>query len=155
LIKMSTLEGAASMVKRLAVKRLSERAQMPRRGSDGAAGLDLFAAEDVTVPARGRALVKTDLAIVVPEGTYGRIAPRSGLAVKHAIDVGAGVIDSDYRGNVCILLFNHSDEDFMVFGGDRVAQLILEKIQVPVEVAEVDALDETLRNSGGFGSTGV
>lgn len=152
---MSTLEGAASMVKRLAVKRLSERAQMPRRGSDGAAGLDLFAAEDVTVPARGRALVKTDLAIVVPEGTYGRIAPRSGLAVKHAIDVGAGVIDSDYRGNVCILLFNHSDEDFMVFGGDRVAQLILEKIQVPVEVAEVDALDETLRNSGGFGSTGV
>lgn len=91
------------------------------------------------------------------QGYYGRIAPRSGLAVKHHIDVGAGVIDADYRGNVGVVLFNHSDADFKVTAGDRVAQLILEKIITPavVEVDDLDALGSTARGAGGYGSTGV
>ena len=111
-------------------------------------------AHDVTVPAKGKALAKTDLAIAVPEGTYGRIAPRSGLAWKHFIDVGAGVVDADYRGNVGVVLYNHSDVDFEIKAGDRVAQLVLEKIATP-DVVELESLDETDRGAGGFGSTGV
>jgi len=99
-------------------------------------------------------LVKTDLSIAVPAGTYGRVAPRSGLAWKHSIDVGAGVIDADYRGNVGVILFNHSDKDFKVEIGDRIAQLIIERIELP-HVQEVDELDDTIRGGGGFGSTGV
>lgn len=88
-----------------------------------------------------------------PEGTYGRIAPRSGLASKHFIDTGAGVIDADYRGEVKVLLFNHAEVDFQVKPGDRVAQLVLERIYTP-EVIEVSDLAESVRGAGGFGSTG-
>ena len=94
--KLPRLEPAGSLV----VKRLSEHAKLPVRGSPLAAGYDLSAAHACVVPARGKALIKTDLAMIVPEGCYGRIAPRSGLAWKHFIDTGAGVIDADYRGNV-------------------------------------------------------
>ena len=87
-------------------------------------------------------------------GLCGFVAPRSGLTWKHSIDVGAGVIDADYRGPVGVILFNHSDVDFEVKVGDRVAQMIIEKILTP-EVAEVDDLDSTVRGAGGFGSTGV
>lgn len=86
--------------------------------------------------------------------TDGRIAPRSGLAAKNFIDTGAGVIDADYRGQVKVLLFNHSDVDFVVKEHDRVAQLILERIYTP-EVMEVQELEESVRGEGGFGSTGV
>ena len=82
------------------------------------------------------------------------VAPRSGLAWKHSIDVGAGVIDADYRGPVGVILFNYSDVDFEVKAGDRIAQLIIEQIVTP-EVTEVDDLDLTVRGAGGFGSTGV
>ncbi|KAK3038124.1 hypothetical protein RJ639_029578 [Escallonia herrerae] len=136
------------------VKKLSDKAVLPSRGSPLAAGYDLSSAIEVKVPARGKALVPTDLSIAVPEGTYARVAPRSGLAWKHSIDVGAGVIDADYRGPVGVILFNHSDVDFVVKAGDRIAQLIIEKISTP-EVTEVDDLDETARGAGGFGSTGV
>ena len=94
----------------------------------------------------------TDISIAIPTGMYGRVAPRSGLAVKHFLDVGAGVIDCDYRGPVGVVMFNFSDKDFQVTAGDRVAQLIIEKIaMLPVE--EVDNLDDTERGHGGFGST--
>jgi len=83
----------------------------------------------------------------------GRIAPRSGLASKHHIDTGAGVIDADYRGQVKVLLFNHGEKDFEVKEGDRVAQLVLERIYTP-EVEEVEELEESVRGAGGFGSTG-
>lgn len=138
----------------LRVKKLSEHAVIPTRGSAGAAGYDLSSAYDYTVPARGKELVKTDLSIAIPEGTYARIAPRSGLAWKNFIDTGAGVVDYDYRGNVGVILFNHSDSDFVVRKGDRVAQLILERILTP-EVVEVEDLEATDRGAGGFGSTGV
>eukprot|EP00249_Psilotum_nudum_P030423 c43025_g1_i1 orf=305-913(-) len=138
----------------LYVKRLCESATLPVRGSLLAAGYDLASAFGSVVPARGKELVKTGLSISIPEGTYGRIAPRSGLALKHSIDVGAGVIDADYRGPVDVILFNHSDQDFVINAGDRVAQLILEKIVTP-EVVEVEDLAATQRGDGGFGSTGV
>ncbi|ROW01467.1 hypothetical protein VSDG_02243 [Cytospora chrysosperma] len=137
----------------LLIKKLSDKARLPTRGSAFAAGYDIYASKVTVIPARGKALVDTDISMAVPAGTYGRIAPRSGLAAKHFIDTGAGVIDADYRGQVKVLLFNHSDADFQVAEGDRVAQLILERIYTP-EVMEVTELEESVRGAGGFGSTG-
>eukprot|EP01124_Arcella_intermedia_P010849 TRINITY_DN17365_c0_g1_i1.p1 TRINITY_DN17365_c0_g1~~TRINITY_DN17365_c0_g1_i1.p1 ORF type:complete len:105 (-),score=8.92 TRINITY_DN17365_c0_g1_i1:50-364(-) len=96
----------------LLVKRLSEFGRAPVRGSNQSAGYDLFAAHPVVIPRRGSGLVHTDIALQIPQGYYGRVAPRSSLALKFGIDVGAGVIDPDYRGEVGVLLFNHSDTDF-------------------------------------------
>lgn len=138
----------------LLVKKLSENAQLPTKGSEFAAGYDLYSAVDTTVPARGKALVSTDLSIAIPHGTYARIAPRSGLAWKNSLDVGAGICDYDFRGTYCVILFNHSDQDFEVKKGDRIAQLILEVIIPDAPVVEVETLPETKRGSGGFGSTG-
>jgi dUTP pyrophosphatase len=141
----------------LQIKKLSDKATMPVAGSEFAAGLDLSAAEALVIPSRGRALVKTDLSIACPAGTYARIAPRSGLALKKGIDVGAGVIDADYRGPVGVILFNWGDEDFTIEVGDRIAQMILEVIVYPdiVEVKEGEELAQTERGAAGFGSTGV
>jgi len=133
--------------------KLSEYAKAPTRGSSVAAGYDLYAAEEMTIEPGKRACVKTDIQIEVPDGTYGRVAPRSGLAAKHGIDVGAGVVDKDYRGNVMVLLFNFGEAAFNVARGDRIAQLVLEKICM-AELEELPTLDETDRGAGGFGSTG-
>ncbi len=167
----------------LLIKKLSDKARLPTRGSAFAAGYDLYAARDTVIPARGKALVDTDISMSVPAGTCesasplplfglhpptsdrqvtnrpgwkpdGRIAPRSGLASKHFIDTGAGVIDADYRGPVKVLLFNHGEADFEVKEGDRVAQLVIERIYTP-EVLEVQELEESVRGVGGFGSTGT
>lgn len=134
------------------VVRASDSARLPTRGSPGSAGLDLYSAHNCEVPPRGKKLISTDLKVRIPNGCYGRIAPRSGLALRHAIDVGAGVVDSDYRGIVSVLLFNHSDEPFNVETGNRIAQLICEKICY-VNVEEVHLLNQTVRGVGGFGST--
>ncbi|XP_012504628.1 PREDICTED: deoxyuridine 5'-triphosphate nucleotidohydrolase, mitochondrial [Propithecus coquereli] len=133
--------------------RLSEHATAPTRGSARAAGYDLYSAYDYTIPSMEKTVVKTDIQIALPSGCYGRVAPRSGLAAKHFIDVGAGVIDEDYRGNVGVVLFNFGKEKFEVKKGDRIAQLICERIFYP-EIKEVQVLDDTERGSGGFGSTG-
>lgn len=138
----------------LRIVRLSDAATAPTRGSAGAAGFDLFAAQERSIPPGDRAVVKTDIQIGLPAGCYGRVAPRSGLAAKHCIDVGAGVVDSDYRGNVMVLLINSGSEAFHVKIGDRIAQLILEKIAA-VDVVEVSSLDDTIRGAGGFGSSGL
>jgi len=139
----------------LQVKKLSANARLPVMGSKFAAGYDLHASGSEVVPARGKKLISTGLAFSIPHGNYGRIAPRSGLAAKNSIDVGAGVIDSDYRGEVKVLLFNLSSEaDFQVNEGDRIAQLIIEKY-TPTQLIEVETLSETVRGDGGFGSTGV
>ena len=114
-------------------KALNERAQAPMRGSKFAAGYDLYAAEDAVIPGKGQGTVGTGLAIACPAGTYGRIAPRSGLAAKHSIDTGAGVIDEDYRGEVKVILFNFGAKDFEFKVGDRVAQLILTKVSLAVD----------------------
>ena len=130
----------------LQVKRHSDYAKVPTRGSLHAAGYDLYSAETKIIPAQGRALIDTQISIVVPEGTYGRIAPRSGLASKFGIATGAGVIDADYRGIIYILLFNLGERDFEISVGDRVAQLILERVATP-NIAEVQAFDDNLPTS--------
>ena len=136
------------------IKRVNKNAKLPFRGTEGAAGYDLAAAQSAVVPAHGKVLVKTGLAMALPPGCYGRIAPRSGLALKKFIDVGAGVIDSDYRGELGVILFNFGNEDFVVNQGDKVAQLIFEKIKTPT-VKEVDSLEGTGRGDRGYGSTGI
>ena len=133
---------------------LTPNAKPPTRGSDGAAGFDLYSSEDFIVWPRKRALVPTGLAVAVPTGTYGRIAPRSGLALECGLDVGAGVIDPDYRGEVKVLLFNHSDEDFFGMKGARIAQLICERFCAPTLFPCI-CLNETERGEKGFGSTGL
>ena len=139
---------------RLFVKKLSEFATIPSRGSKLAAGYDLYSAHDCVIKAKGKEMVKTDLQIAVPSGCYGRVAPRSGLAWKNFIDVGAGVIDEDYRGPVNVILFNFGETDFEIKRGDRIAQLICEKIE-NAEIQEVASLEDTERGANGFGSTGV
>jgi dUTP pyrophosphatase len=138
----------------LNVVKLSSKAYIPTKGSSSAAGFDLYSAYNYLIPPQDKVLVKTDLQICVPYGTYGRIAPRSGLALNYHIHVGAGVIDQDYTGNVGIVLFNLSPTDqFKIDEGDRVAQLICEKITYP-NLVEVASLNKTLRSGKGFGSTG-
>lgn len=139
----------------LRVKCLRPNVSLPRRSSSGAVGYDLYSAESVVLLPGHRALLGTGVAIVLPVGTYGRVAPRSGLAVKHGIQVGAGVIDPDYTGEVKVLLFNHGDTAFEVKSGERVAQLILERCETPPVEEVVGTLEQTARGAGGFGSTGT
>ena len=173
---------------------VDQNARVPRKGSEAAAGFDVYAVEDVIIPARTdvkriyvslallsvvaillpiagivsmlgfifllnthippKGLVSTGIRVAIPPSYYGRLAPRSGLALKHGIDVGAGVIDADYRGDVKVLLFNFGTEAFQVRKGDRIAQLIVEKISPDETMTVVDALDDTVRDASGFGSTG-
>ena len=105
------------------VKRRNVNAGLPSKGTEGAAGYNLSAAQSAVVPAHGKCLVQTGLSISLPPGCYGKIAPRSGLAIKKFIDVGAGVIDADYRGELGVILFNFAEENFIVNMGDRIAQL--------------------------------
>lgn len=127
-------------------------AQIPKQGSSGAAGYDLVSVEDKTIPKKGRTLVDTGVSLHIPQGFYGRVASRSGLASRHGIEVGAGVIDSDYRGPLKVILYNHGDEDYSIKKGDKMAQLVITQILHPVFIL-VESLDESSRGSGGFGST--
>jgi len=137
----------------LRFKQLDSRAVLPQRGSALAAGLDVFSIEDLEIAPKQRVMARTGLAVAIPPGFYGRIAPRSGLAAKNGLDVLAGVIDSDYRGEVCCLLYNTSDETIKLAAGSKICQLIVEQIITP-EAAWASDLDETARGAGGFGSTG-
>jgi len=131
---------------------LSPGATMPTRGSEGAAGYDLYALEDTTINCFQFKPVSTGVSIEIPAGHYGRVAPRSGLSVKHGVMVGAGVIDSDYRGEIKVALATLNGV-YEFKKGDRIAQLIIERIATP-ELVQVDSLDNTDRGDGGFGSTG-
>lgn len=136
------------------VKKLSENATIPTQGTSFAAGYDLYAAEDAVVVCGTRKLIKTNISMEITPGYYGRIAPRSGLAYKNGIDVLAGVIDSDYRGDIGVILYNTDKNiDFSVKKGDRIAQIIFEACYT-ITLNNVDNLDNTLRQAGGFGSTG-
>lgn len=128
---------------------------LPRYATEGAAGMDVLSAEDVTIAPGARHAVATGLSVAIPEGYEIQVRPRSGLALKHGISApnAPGTIDSDYRGEVKVILINHGAEPFAIGRGDRVAQLVL----APVTQAawdEVETLDETARGAGGFGSTG-
>lgn len=138
---------------KLYVKRFSESAVLPERKSGDAAGYDLCTTESVMLAPGERHLFPTGIGFTVPDGTYGQIAPRSGLSCK-GILVGAGVIDRDYTGEVKVLLFNLGTDELVFQAGDRIAQLIVKRIDKP-DIEEVESLDETERGGGGFGSTGV
>ncbi len=138
----------------LQFKKLDSEAKLPTRGSESSAGLDLYASKQFLIPAHGFIGVSTGIAVAIPEGYYGRIAPRSGLAAKFGIDTLAGVIDSDYRGELICLLSNHGDKDFQINIGDRIAQLLIEKIITPTPLFIEGELPTTSRGEGGFGSTG-
>jgi dUTP pyrophosphatase len=137
----------------LLVKKLDKTAQLPTKGSPLSAGWDVFCIESVDIPSGRQALLNTGLSINVPPGWYARVAPRSGLAVKHGINVHAGIIDADYTGEVRVALINHGDDTVEFRKGDRIAQLILERCGSGALI-EVDTLPETQRGAGGLGSTG-
>ena len=145
------------MVIKLPTFRLTPEAILPTRGTPDAAGLDLYASQGVVIHPQNRVLVATGIAAAIPVGYYGRVAPRSGLAVKHGINVLAGVIDCDYRGEIKVLLHNTQNfGDFHIRPGDRIAQLIIEEILMPdvEEVASLEELGTTGRGDKGYGSTG-
>ena len=135
------------------VKRLNSWATTPTRANPTDAGLDLYAADVITIEPKCKYLVSTAIAVSIPDGYVGYVKPRSGLAVKHAIDVMAGVIDSSYRGEVKVLLINLGNSDFRVSPGDRIAQLVIQKVELWTPVV-VDELDDTARGDKGFGSSG-
>ena len=139
-------------MREVTVRRLRTAGRLPRQASEGAAGYDLFAAEDVVVPARGRALVPTAIALGLPGDCEAQIRPRSGLALHEGIEAHFGTIDPDYRGELMVLLHSHRDTDYTVRAGERVAQLVLAPI-VRATFREGE-LDETERGQGGFGHTG-
>jgi len=156
------------MHKHLPTALLSEHAIVPTYGTEQAAGMDLYA--DLNPRDTGREyknlvfvkkinpgerkLIKTGIAVTIPDGYYGRIAPRSGLALKHGIDVMAGVIDNDYRGEIGVILINHGEDPFTVTHGDRIAQMILTPY-LTLKPEKYEELPETNRSTGGFGSTGT
>ena len=140
----------------LRFRRLVPAATPPSRAHEGDAGYDLHAAEPVTLGPGERAVVGTGIALAIPDGHAGLVLPRSGLAFKHGIALvnAPGLIDSGYRGELRVLLLNTDREHpFDVEPGDRIAQLVVVQVALP-ELNEVDALDETARGLGGFGSTG-
>lgn len=140
------------------LKRLphGEGLPLPAYATAHAAGMDVVSAEDVTLPPGGRHAVATGFAMAIPEGYEVQVRPRSGLALKHGISLPntPGTIDADYRGELKVILINLGDEPFVIGRGDRIAQLVAAPVQ-PARFAEVAELDETVRGSGGFGSTGV
>ena len=139
------------------VKRLPHFAglELPAYATAGAAGMDVLAAEDVTLEPGARHAVATGLAMAIPPGFEIQVRPRSGLALKHGITVPntPGTIDSDYRGELKVILINHGSEAFAICRGDRVAQLVLAPV-IQASWLTVEELDETARGEGGFGSTG-
>jgi dUTP pyrophosphatase len=141
------------MASKLKFLRIESEAILPSRATNNSAGLDLWSISDVDIPAGEWRACKTGLAVQIPYGSYGRIAPRSGMAAKWGIGVLAGVIDSDYRGEIVCLLINHSNELVSIKKGERIAQLIVENIAIldPEWALELEGSD---RGGKGFGSSG-
>lgn len=137
--------------------KLSEKAVIPSQNTVADAGYDLTSVEQYTLKPWERKLLKTNIACAIPQGYYGRIAPRSWLAYKHWIDVLAGVVDSWYRGDIGVILINFGDEDFEIIEGDRIAQFIIEKYHTVewTEVAKTEDLEDSQRGEWWFGSSGV
>lgn len=139
-------------MKQVKINKLNNSAIVPTRGSVKAAGYDLYATENYVLKPGERKLFKTGLSMEIPSGLYGRIAPRSGLAFKNGIDVLAGVIDEDYRGEIGIILINLGSEDKAITANDKIAQIIFENY-TEVDFSESTKLEETTRGTDGYGST--
>ena len=138
------------------VKKINENAKMPSYAHYGDAGVDLYSARDTVVPPHGRALVPTGLKIAIPNGYEGQVRPKSGLALKHGITVlnTPGTVDAPYRGEVGVILFNSSDNEYVARSGEKIAQMVFCKVE-NAEFELVEDLPETDRGEGGFGSTGL
>jgi dUTP pyrophosphatase len=141
----------------VAIMRLAHAADLPlpAYATAGSAGMDLRAAQAMTLQPGARALVPTGIALALPPSCEAQVRPRSGLAIRHGVTVlnAPGTIDWDYRGEIKVPLINHGSEDFIINRGDRIAQMVIARIEV-AEFLEVTSLDETTRNTGGFGSSG-
>ena len=144
--------------KKIIFKKLHKDSIVPKKGSALAAGYDLFcySDKDIIIESMGKSRIPTGISVQLPHNTYGRVAPRSGLTWNKFLDVGAGVVDEDYRGEILVILFNFSKENVIIKNGDKIAQLIVERIMPTEEVVyEPDQeLSETERGGKGFGSTG-
>ena len=142
---------------KILIKKLSPEVKLPRYKTDGSSGMDLMAFLDkpIKVMPQTSELIPTGISIAIPNNTEIQIRPRSGLAAKNNITVlnTPGTIDSDYRGELKIILFNHGNENFIINNNDRIAQMVLTPI-VKMEIEEINELPETIRGEGGFGSTG-
>lgn len=142
----------------LKIKKIKESAIVPTRATEGSAGMDLYACIDspITIESGQRTIIPTGIAVALPSNDYAVfIFARSGLGIKHGVSLsnGVGVIDSDYRGEICVGLINQSDKSYTVKPNDRIAQMVVMPICVPT-ITPTDNLDTTLRNTNGFGSTG-
>ena len=137
------------------IKQLHQNAKLPVYKTAGAAGMDLCSCEKLLIGVGDHAVVRTGIAIASPEGYVGLVCPRSGLAADFAITVlnSPGVIDDDYRGEIKVILVNHGRDEYRIASGDRIAQLVIEPI-IRAQLQVVPDLDDTVRGSGGFGSTG-
>lgn len=142
--------------KNIAAKKLNDAAKLPSRGSEEAAGYDLYSIDETIIPPKTTKAIHTGIAIALPKGTFGGIYARSGLAIKRGLRPAncTGVIDSDYRGELIVALYNDSDEEQKIYVGDRIAQLIIQKYETGT-IYWTDTLDDTVRGVGGFGSTGI
>ena len=140
----------------LRFKKIHPGAMLPAYAHASDAGMDVRSVEDVTIPARGRALIHTGLVMLLPKGYEAQVRSRSGLAIKNGVSVlnSPGTIDSGYRGEVGVILANFGDADFEIKAGDKIAQIVVAPVTLAA-VEEVDEIDETDRGTGGFGSTGV
>ena len=134
------------------VKRLTSTATIPTRGSEQAAGLDLYADASLVVKAGTHAIIQTGVAVAIQDGYCGQVWPRSGVSVRYGVDVLAGVIDSDYTGEIKVVL-QAGAHDFEINKGDRIAQMLIVPVSM-LQCVEVDSIDDTARGAGGFGSTG-
>lgn len=139
----------------LKIKKVAESGIIPTRGSDGAAGYDLYAAYSYEIPPQSVCKIETGIAVALPAGTFGAIYARSGLATKQGLRPAncVGVIDEDYRGEVIVALFNDSPQQRKIIAGDRIAQLVVQPY-IACDIIETKELDDTNRGAGGFGSTG-
>ena len=137
------------------IKKINENAIVPTKQTANSAGYDLYASEDVSIAAHKYAAVGTGISVEMPNNIEGQVRPRSGLAFKHGITVlnSPGTIDADYRGEIRVCLINHSDTDYDVHAGDRIAQIVFAAV-APTVLTEVTQLGATERGEGGFGSTG-
>ncbi len=141
---------------KLRIKRLSPDAVIPQYAHPGDSGLDLCSVQDLVLEPGGWSMIRTGLAIELPPGTEAQVRPRSGLAARHAITMlnTPGTVDEGYRGEVCVIAINLGKEPFEIKKGMRIAQMVICPV-IRVEIEETDALSDTARNAGGFGSTGV
>jgi dUTP pyrophosphatase len=143
----------------LLVRKINKNATIPVRSTDGSAGYDFYSPIDVIINPKSKILIQTNISVELPECPFKghiycmKMMSRSGLSLKKSIEVGAGLIDSDYRGNIGVILYNHGDEPVEIKSGDRIAQGVIITIAVP-EIIDVDELSNTKRGDGGYGSTG-